>query len=755
MGITILLIAVIILLFLAVMGLIVGVSNDAVNFLSASIGSRVASLYTIMTVACLGIIFGVTFSSGMMEVARKGIFHPYLFTMPELIVIFLGVMLTNVLLLDLFSTFGLPTSTTVSIVFGLLGAAVAGSLVKIMQAGAQISDIGLYINTGTAMFIVFGILFSVVVAFFAGSIVQFASRIIFTFNYEKRLKRYGALWGGVAMSCISFFILIKGAKGSSFMNPENLAWIQSHSWTILGCIFLIFGAIFHVLIVFFRINILKLIVLIGTFALAMAFAANDLVNFIGVPLAGLHAYKVAAASSDPMSIKMVALSEPIRSETFLLLIAGVIMVITLCVSRKARSVIDTTVSLGQQDEGVETFESTPLSRVIVRMTSSFFGMVTSIIPKRVTDLLAHRVDPNYYPQSSKQENRAAFDLIRASVILMVSSAIISFATSLKLPLSTTYVTFMVAMGASFADKAWGSESAVFRVTGVLTVVGGWFMTAVAAFTMAFVFVGIIEYLKTPGLIGLIIFTLFSFWATNRKHQDIVKKTEDTNIFNLEEVDHAPEGVSCTFEHMEHLMEEIQESIEITLVGLFTQDVTVLKREKKRIKQVQIWINIIIANIFKTLRLLQNEEKDISYTYAKTIRRLQKLSDSYRDIVLRSYVHVGNNHKGLLDEQKEELDEVWKRVSDILKEVEAQFNAKQIADNTDVMIKYSELRVLTEQLANKQIDRIPDHTSKTRLNILYYSILGDCNVVTKQILKLLEIFNSSYTFQYNVQDKSEQ
>jgi len=443
-----------ILVCCAVFDLIVGVSNDAVNFLNSSIGSRVAPRHVIMIIASLGIIAGVTFSSGMMEVARKGIFHPQFFTMPELITIFLAVMLTDILLLDMFNTLGLPTSTTVSIIFELLGAAVALSVIKILSAGQGLGMVAEYINSSKAMLIIFGILFSVVIAFICGAIVQFFSRLLFTFDYTKTLLRYGALWGGVALSSIVFFILIKGAKGASFITPETYALIKTNALLILFATFVVAAVILQILITFFRANILKPIVLMGTFALAMAFAANDLVNFIGVPMAGFHAFKAAMASSDPLNITMGVLNKKVASETFLLLIAGAIMVATLWFSRKARTVSKTELGLGSQLENVETFESTKLSRVLVRSVSSFFEAGKQYIPISVRNFVDNRMDPAQYVPSDKSAPQS-FDLVRASVNLMVASAIISWATSMKLPLSTTYITFMVSMGSSFSDRAWG------------------------------------------------------------------------------------------------------------------------------------------------------------------------------------------------------------------------------------------------------------------------------------------------------------
>jgi len=355
MGTEIFLVGIGILVTIAIFDIMVGVSNDAVNFLNSSIGSRVASRATIMTIASFGIMAGVTFSGGMMEVARKGIFHPGFFTMPELLTIFLAVMIADIILLDLFNTYGLPTSTTVSIVFELLGAAVAVSLMKLLSKGDSLINVVQYINTAKAMMIIMGILLSVAVAFVCGAVVQFLSRVLFTFNYEQKLARYGALWGGAALASITYFILVKGAKGATFISADQVVWIKGHTLLLLAIIFII-SAILLQLLLLLKINILKPIVLIGTFALAMAFAANDLVNFIGVPLAGIHAYEAAIASSDPMNITMGVLSKKVQSENLYLLIAGGIMVATLWFSRKARTVTETEVSLGQQEEGDEKFE---------------------------------------------------------------------------------------------------------------------------------------------------------------------------------------------------------------------------------------------------------------------------------------------------------------------------------------------------------------------------------------------------------------
>jgi phosphate/sulfate permease len=732
-----------ILVLFAIFDLVVGVTNDAVNFLNSSIGSKAAPFLTIMIIASLGILAGVTFSGGMMEVARKGIFHPEFFTMPELLTIFLAVMITDILLLDLFNTHGLPTSTTVSIVFELLGAAVALSLIKILGAGSSGMALWDYINTAKALAIVGGILLSIVVAFFSGALMQFISRMIFTFDYKTRLNKYGAAWGGVAMTAITFFILVKGSKGATFMDAQTISWIKANSLTIMAGIFTISALIFQILLSVFKVNILKPIVLVGTFALAMAFAANDLVNFIGVPLAGLTAFQNALASSDPLNITMGALGQKVQSQTGIMLVAGAIMVVTLWLSKKAKTVTETEISLGQQDEGMERFESVWLSRRIVNLFDSLFLSVKSLVPKPLRESISSRVTPISATTYVAHGKKPSFDLIRASVNLMVASAVVSFATSLKLPLSTTYVTFMVAMGSSFSDQAWGRESAVFRVTGVLTVIGGWFMTAFIAFVVAFIFANILYYFGAFGIVGLAIFAGFMIWTNKRKHEDKEKDKEEINIFHLEKVEDFSESVTDTFDHLTYLLRGIRESFDVTFDALFEEDLDKLRQERTRVKHFQNGTNIIIANIFKVLRLLQKEENHVSYNYYQIIRRLQKLADGHRDTVIRCTRHVANRHKGLLDIQIKELQEIKKVILYIFLRVETALSKKEIVDCHDIGEQFHYLRELVDDFNSNQIERIRDDSSKTRLSILFYAISGNCVMMAKQNIKLLEIFNEAF------------
>ncbi len=743
MGIEIYYIIVGMLILFAIFDLVVGVTNDAVNFLNSSIGSKAAPFITIMIIASLGILAGVTFSGGMMEVARKGIFHPEFFTMPELLTIFLAVMITDILLLDLFNTHGLPTSTTVSIVFELLGAAVALSLIKIISNAGNGLDIWDYINTAKALAIVGGILLSIVVAFASGAIMQLISRLIFTFDYRERLNRYGALWGGVAMTAITFFILVKGSKGATFMDAQTVTWIKGNSLTIMAGIFTISAVVFQMLLTLFKVNILKPIVLIGTFALAMAFAANDLVNFIGVPLAGLNAFQSALASADPMNVTMEALSKKVQSQTSIMLIAGAIMVITLWVSKKAKTVTETEISLGQQDEGMERFESVWLSRRIVNLFDSLFHTVKNVTPPAVRNVVAGRIQPLSETTHVAQGEKPSFDLIRASVNLMVASAVVSFATSLKLPLSTTYVTFMVAMGSSFSDQAWGRESAVYRVTGVLTVIGGWFMTAFIAFVAAFIAAYIIFYFNIMGIVGLMAFVGVMVWKNKKRHESNEKTKEEITIYNLEKVDNFQDSVSDTFDHLAHHLKDIRKSLDATFDALFEEDLDILREHRKRVKKFQMATNIIIANVFKVLRLLQREDNRISYNYYQIIRRLQKFSDGHRDTVIRSTMHVANRHKGLLPAQIEELKDIKKVFLDILEQVEKAFSQKDIVDCNHIGAQFHYLRELVDDYNANQIQRIRSESSKTRLSIMFYAISGNCVMMAKQTVKLLEIFNEAF------------
>ncbi len=516
----ILFLCVVIFLFvLAVFDLSVGVSNDAVNFLNSAIGSKAASFKRILIVASIGVFIGASLSNGMMDIARHGIFRPEHFSFYDLICIFMAVMVTDIILLDIFNTLGMPTSTTVSMVFELLGATFVVALIK-MAGGI---DLGLndLINTEKALSVIFGIFLSVAVAFFFGTLVQFLSRMIFSFNYRSQLKWKIGIFGGICATAIIYFMLLKGAKDMAFMTPDVKEWIRHNTGLILICslgFFTVLMQLLHVL----KVNVLKVIVLMGTFSLAMAFAGNDLVNFIGVPLSGLSSYQdyVANGGGDSYGFLMGSLNGPADTPVYFLIGAGLIMVISLATSRKTRNVAKTEIGLGSQQGGEEMFGSSRIARSLVRRVLSIIAWVERVTPPRVRRWFGRRFNVD----ETIMDSGAAFDLIRGSVNLVLAGTLIALGTSLKLPLSTTFVTFMVAMGTSLADRAWGRESAVFRITGVISVIGGWFLTAGVAFVGAGIIVAAMHYGGHYVMFALAALTIFLIIRSNRRFK--LKRVED-------------------------------------------------------------------------------------------------------------------------------------------------------------------------------------------------------------------------------------
>jgi len=592
----------IVLFCTAIADLYVGVANDAVNFLNSAVGSRVASRFTIMIVASLGVLAGTTFSSGMMEVARRGIFNPEMFTFHEVMVIFLAVMLTDIILLDLYNTFGLPTSTTVSIVFELLGGAVALSVIKVSQAGGVFGDVLQFLNTERVLTIISSIGLSIVVAFIFGVSIQFITRIIFTFDYEKTFRRYGALYCGVALTAITYFILVKGASGSAILTADQIVWLKANLAEILLYSFFVWVVIWQLVISFTKISVLKIIVLIGTFALALSFAANDLVNFIGAPMGALGAFELAsAAEGDVANMMMGGLSAPVRAQTLILLLAGAIMVVTLWFSRKAKSVTETEVTLGRQEEGVERFESSLLSRTIVRMALGLYSAVRRVVPVTVQRAIAGRLDPSKSKLVSVDGGPPpAFDLLRAAVNLMVASALISLGTSLKLPLSTTFVTFMVAMSTSLADRSWGRESAVYRVNGVITVIGGWFFTALLAFSATFGFAYAIYYGGLPAILGLVAFGFFFYFRSSRLHN--TREAEFARRESEMGVSGAPQGrFEGNMKTVARYLRDVSETIQECYDGLIKEGRRELKNSLYRASTISKDGDRIVTDILEVMK----------------------------------------------------------------------------------------------------------------------------------------------------------
>ncbi len=719
--------AIILLIVLALSDLIVGVSNDAVNFLNSSIGSRVAPRPVIMAISSLGLLAGVTFSSGMMEIARSGIFHPGQFFFAEIMIIFLAVMITDVILLDTFNSFGFPTSTTVSIVFELLGAAVAISIIKIFNSTDNLSDIGNYINTAKALAIIFGILFSVVIAFAFGTIIQFITRLIFSFDYKKYLKYFGALWGGIAITAIIYFILVKGAKGASFLSPEALEWINDNTLGLLLYSFIGLTVILQLLISLFKVNILRIIVLVGTFSLAMAFAGNDLVNFIGVPLAGLDAYQEFAGdpSFSPDTLLMSSLSQPVKTPTIFLLAAGLIMVATLFLSKKARTVSQTEINLARQGSGSERFSSSRLSRSVVRHSVGFSKFISNIIPDTITEFIEKRFDfLTYKKQFRNPADVSSFDLLRGSVNMFVASSLIAFGTSLKLPLSTTYVTFMVAMGTSLADRAWGRESAVYRITGVVTVIGGWFFTAITAFTMAFLVALIINWggiIAALAGLAIALFIMIRSGLRHRKKISIISKKdaiEEKLTLNGLNILH-----KCNTSIMDVVV-SVRKLYFSSVLNLIKEDYRKMKKVKKNVDDLNQRTKELKYNLYPTLRKLEEEFIETGPFYVQILDYLREIAHCLNYIADPIYDHLDNNHPPLIPEQVKDLHEINESVNSFYDHVEVLIREQDYKNLDGLLTEQQKILDLITKIKKKQIKYIKSELVGTKNTLMYLNLLSE-------------------------------
>lgn len=629
-----------VLFLLAISDLIVGVSNDAVNFLNSAIGSKAAPFKIILAIAAAGVLVGAVFSNGMMEVARKGIFNPEFFGFNEIMIIFLAVMLTDILLLDFFNTIGLPTSTTVSIVFELLGSAVAVSIYKVTRSVDSLHQVSDFINVNSSVMIIVGIFLSVVIAFSVGMIVQWIVRLAFSFNVKKTTKYWTGIWGGFAITAILFFLLIKGAKGSTLISADMLATIKENTARVLLISFVGWTLLFQLLTLFTRVNVMKITVLVGTFALAMAFAGNDLVNFIGVPLAGFESFKafMASGSTEPSGFMMTALQEKVNTPIYFLIAAGMIMVLTLRFSKKAKSVTATSIDLSRQGEGTERFASSGLARFLVRQAVGTSNVVAKIAPPAITRFVQNRF--NEENNQDVKDPKMAFDLVRASVNLVVASILIAIGTSLKLPLSTTYVTFMVAMGTSLADGAWGRESAVYRITGVLTVVGGWFFTAFSAFLASFLIASLIFFGKLPVILILIVLSIFILLRTHAFHKRRAEKQERLAT----ELSTASNEVlkSCDNE-VKRTIKKVSGILEMTYTNLLKEKHKELKKLRKEAKSLSKEIKDIRESIPDTLRKFEEHELESGHHYVQVVAYMKEMSNSLMHVVQPAYNHLDNNH----------------------------------------------------------------------------------------------------------------
>ena len=710
---------------LAVSGLFVGVTNDAVNFLNSAIGSKAAPMKVILAVASFGIIIGVVTSSGMMEVARSGMFNPGLFSFHEVMMLYLGVMFANVILLDLYNSWGLPTSPTVSLIFCLLGSAIAVSIYKISNDPAQgITTLGQYINTSRAMGIVSAILLSVVIAFTCGTIVMYISRLIFSFRYTAIFHRYGALWCGASLTAIVYFAVFKGLK-SILAGHAFIQWIDSH---LLLAIFICW--VVCSLVLFFiqrlKINILRITILSGTFALALAFAGNDLVNFIGVPVAGFDAYSIARHSGDA-GMLMEALNENVPANFLILLAAGAMMILTLWTSKKAMHVTETELSLSAQgDEGQEQYGSSLFSRTIVRAALNINAGIERIIPPKAREAISRR-----FEFEDVEHSGAPYDMIRATVNLTTSALLIAMATSLKLPLSTTYVCFMVAMGSSLADRAWGRESAVYRISGVMTVVAGWFITALGGFFIALVVGFALIYGGTPAIIVITHLCGWMLVPSNFLKKDKTTASERQQIKTNEDIIADLRDEVCA------TMESATKIYDRTLIAVFKENRKVLRDMVKESNDLFYHSRERKYSLLPTLKKLQGEDVNTAHYYVQVVDYLNEMTKALMHITRPAFEHIDNNHEGLSMEQTRDLMSINDDVEAIYRRINLMLREGDFSEIETVLTMRDQLFESIAEAIKSELTRINEAKSNTKASMLYLTILTETKNMVLQSRNLLK------------------
>lgn len=725
---------VVVLAVLAVLGIVVGVANDAVNFLNSALGSKVAPRRVILAVAAAGILVGTLTSTGMMEVARSGVFYPGQFTFAEVMMLFLGMMLGNVILLDLFNTLGLPTSTTVSMVFGLLGAAVAAALYRIGTDESRVlSDLPQFINSGKAMVIIAAILLSVVLAFAAGILFMYCSRLVFSFRYAPMFRRLGALWCGISLAGILYFALFKGLKNSGLIGPGLSGQVAEH---VVPTLLVLWGGASALLWLLqrFRVDIMKVTILAGTFALALAFAGNDLVNFIGVPLAGWDSWRLASEAGTT-ALRMEGLAYPARADLWVLCGAGLVMVLTLYRSRKAMHVAQTELQLASQHEGEERFGSTALSRSLVRATLGMNRWWERRIPARVRTA----IDRRFEPLPVEQRSTASYDMIRAVVNLTAASILISVATSYKLPLSTTYVVFMVAMGSSLADRSWGRESAVYRITGVMAVISGWFVTALAGFAIA---CAVTLLLLWGGWIAVIGVTGLCAWLLIRSHMrrpDAVSGTTVTPALHDFRAGGDADEVLCRCtEEVCVVMEQVTRTYNRTLVAVFKENRRVLREVVAASEGLYRDARERKYSLVPMLRRMEACDVDTGHFYVQVTDYLSEVSKALLHITRPALEHISNNHAGLSKEQVVDLMRVNDGVEEIFGKINGMLRSRDFSELEEVLRMRDALFGRIAEAVKSQLRRLHDDPDAgTRTSMLYLTILNETRTMVLQARNLLK------------------
>lgn len=735
---TIYLCIVVFLLCLAVFDLFVGVSNDAVNFLQSAIGARVAKFRTVMIIASLGVLLGAILSSGMMDVARHGIMTPSEFSFHEVMTVFLAVMVSDVLILDVFNSLGMPTSTTVSLVFELLGGTVMLAILKVM--GDPSLDYGMLLNSDKALQVIIAIFVSVAISFVVGMVVMWISRIVFTFNYSKHSRYSIAIFGGIAFTALSYFIFMKGLGKSPYM-PEHIRTYVEENTNMLMLYTFIGSTILMEILHLCKVNIFRFTVLMGTFALAMAFAGNDLVNFIGVPMAGLDSYQDFVANANGLSadeFKMTSLMDSAETKPLYLVIAGLIMVVTMATSKKAHNVIKTSVDLSRQDEGDEMFGSSKAARSIVRVCQNIIEAVTRVVPQNVRQWVDRRFDTE---SVELVDDKAAFDVVRAAVNLVIASMLITFGTNHQLPLSTTYVTFMVAMGTSLADKAWSRESAVFRVTGVMSVIGGWFVTAGVAFITC-ALVSLCMWYGGPvveGLFIILVIAILVYSNIQYKRKQELNNQENTS-FQLMMRTRDPELVwEMLRKHVRitqsrtcsYALEQYNNIID----GFFTQKIKPLRRSnkdmKRELEEFKKYRRQEMLGLKKSPMVIAIERNTWFHVGANAD---QQYIYTLRRMLSPIIEHVDNNFSPIPESYIDEYNTIRRRVNELMKMTCDEIETGRYEQYRDVLAEADNCKDELSRLRKTHLNRMQQirDVKDMQVDMVYLNILQE----TQQLLSVM-------------------
>lgn len=729
-----------VIVFFALTDLMVGVSNDAINFLNSAVGSKVTSFRNILIVVSLGICIGAVFSNDMMEVARRGIFNPQAFYFEDILIIFTAVMVVDVIMLNFFNSIGIPTSTTVSIVFELLGAAVVMGLIKSITTSGTLFELHRYINSDKALLIILGIFISIALAFLIGALVQFVTRLLFTFHFEEKPVWMGSLFGGVAITAIVYFMIFKGLNSLSGFTSNN-TFISENIFYLVAVALLIFTLAAYILTAFFQINIFKIVVISGTFALALAFAGNDLVNFIGVPLAAYQSYVLWASSGmSPAEFSMTGLSDEVYTPFWILLFAGAVMVVTLWFSKKARYVLKTTVDLSSQSPTQERFKANNVSRSIVRMGVLIVETVNNALGKEVIRKIDDSFSlPKVNPVKVKAKELPAFDLIRASVNLMVASLLISLATDHQLPLSTTYITFMVAMGTSLADRAWGRESAVYRVSGVLKILGGFFITAVAAFLMAGLVVLFIYWIGFPAILLLVSITLGVLIKSFLKHRQLLKSKKWEDRLKRSESRNIKEVIDESAGNVVMTLERSLEIYAFTVRGLSLNDLKTLKTTEKLANTLKVDVEKLREDTFFLIRDLEDSSVEVSRVYILIVEHLQNISRSLNFISQKSLNHTQNNHKALRFNQIKELKTLENKLQSFVNEIIEILKSGQYERISQLYEEETDLQSVVNQKIDLQVTRTQTEDAGLKNSMLFFNLLLETKELISTLFELVALY----------------